>query len=188
MEFELSDIIIVGLILFLSLKGIVSGFTKELFNFIGLVGGVALASRVNIEVGEFLSQNIFPLDNEPSLKLVGFVATLLGIWLVFTVISSMFDGVSSDEIGILSRILGYLLSIARYIAIFAIIIVGVGQSDYLSKKLSKQYGKSQLFPLLNNIGTRLLNNQDNNKTTTNTNDINLSNFKIDNNNSYNIKK
>jgi len=189
MAFELFDIIIVGLILFLSLKGIVSGFTKELFNFIGLVGGVALASRVNIEVGEILSKNIFPLDNEPSLKLVGFVATLLAVWLVFTVVSSMFESISSDEIGLLSRIFGYLLTIARYIAIFAIIVVGIGQSDYLSKKLSKQYEKSQLFPLLNNIGTELLNNQiDNNQTTANTNDINLTNFKIDNNNSNNIKE
>lgn len=185
MELQAFDIIIVGLILFLSLKGIVTGFTKELFNFIGLVGGIALASRVNIEVGEFLSQNIFPLDNEPSLKLVGFVATLLAVWLVFTVISSIFESASSEEIGFFSRTLGYLLTIARYIAIFSIIIVGIGQSDYLSEKLSKHYEKSQLFPILKNIGTELLNNQiDNNITTANTNDINLSSFSIDNNSSH----
>jgi len=185
MEFESFDIIIVGLILFLSLKGIVTGFTKELFNFIGLIGGVALASRVNIEVGEFLSKNIFPLDNEPSLKLVGFVATLLAVWLVFTMVSSMIDTVLSDDIALLSRILGYLLTIARYIAIFAIIIVGVQQSDFLSKKLSGQYEKSKLLPILNNIGTQILNNQIDNNTTTNTNDINLSSFPIDTNSSNN---
>jgi len=185
MEFESFDIIIVGLILFLSLKGIVTGFTKELFNFIGLIGGVALASRINIEVGEFLSKNIFPLDNEPSLKLVGFVATLLAVWLVFTMVSSMIDTVLSDDIGLLSRILGYLLTIARYIAIFAIIIVGVQQSDFLSKKLSAQYEKSQLLPILNDIGTQILNNQIDNNTTINTNDINLSSFPIDTNSSNN---
>jgi len=104
MEFESFDIIIVGLILFLSLKGIVTGFIKELFNFIGLIGGIALASRINMEVGTFLSENLFPLNNEPSIKLVGFVATLLAIWLVFTMVSSIINGFLSDDIGILSRI------------------------------------------------------------------------------------
>jgi len=181
MEFESFDIIIVALILFLSLKGIVTGFTKELFNFIGLIGGVALASRVNVEVGTFLSENLFPLNNEPSLKLVGFVATLLAVWLIFTMVSSIINGFLSDDIGIFSRILGYILTVARYIAIFAIIIVGVQQSDFLSKKLSEHYEKSQLLPILNDIGIQILNNQiDNNSTI---NDINLSSFPIDINSS-----
>jgi len=177
MEFESFDIIIVGLILFLSLKGIVTGFTKELFNFIGLIGGVALASRVNVEVGTFLSENVFPLNNEPSLKLVGFVATLLGVWLIFTMVSSIINGFLSDDIGIFSRILGYLLTIARYIAIFAIIIVGIQQSEFISKKLSGHYENSQLFPILNDIGIQILNNQSDNNSTMN--DINLSSFPID---------
>ena len=35
-DFNTVDMIIVGLVLFLSLKGLVNGFIKELFNFVGL--------------------------------------------------------------------------------------------------------------------------------------------------------
>jgi membrane protein required for colicin V production len=189
MEFETFDIVVVGLILFLSLKGMVNGFTKELFNFIGLVGGIALASRANIEMGKLISDNIYHL-NEPSLKLVGFVATLLAVWLIFNIVSSILDTISSDDIGFFSRILGYGLTVARYIAIFAIIVVGIKQSEFLSQKLSKYYQNSQLFPVLNDIGTQLLNktldsNSTTNITTTSTTkssqDINLSNFPLENN-------
>ncbi|NOZ89737.1 MAG: CvpA family protein [Epsilonproteobacteria bacterium] len=196
MEFETFDIAIVGLVLFLSLKGMVNGFTKELFNFIGLVGGIALASRANIEMGKLISDNIYHL-NEPSLKLVGFIATLLGVWLIFTMVSSILETISSDDIGFLSRILGYALTVARYIAIFAIIVVGIKESEFLSQKLSKYYQNSQLFPILNEIGSQLLNKKadiepienkkvDDNKTVvtitnTNKNDINLNDLPLENN-------
>ena len=183
MEFETFDIVVVGLILFLSLKGMVNGFTKELFNLFGLVGGIALASRVNVEVGKLVSENIYPL-NEPSLKLVGFVATLLAVWLLFTMVSSIFETVASDEIGFFSRILGYILTIVRYVAIFAMIVVGIEKSDFLSEKLSKHYQNSQLFPILRDIGSQLLNNgdtQENNSTKNS--DINLSDIPIENNRS-----
>jgi len=182
MEFETFDIVIVGLILFLSLKGMINGFAKELFNLFGLVGGIALASRVNTQVGKLISDNIYHL-NEPSLKLVGFIATLLAIWLVFTMVSSILETLSSDEIGFFSRILGYLLSIAKYIAIFAIIVVGIEKSDFLSEKFSKHYENSQLFPVLSEIGNQLLNNEKTKKSkNTKNSDINLSDFPIENNN------
>ncbi|HIC77864.1 MAG TPA: CvpA family protein, partial [Sulfurovum sp.] len=46
-DFNTVDMIIAGLILFLSLKGLVNGFIRELFNFIGLIIGVAVATRMN---------------------------------------------------------------------------------------------------------------------------------------------
>jgi len=189
MEFGAFDIFLVLIVLFLGLKGVINGFTKELFNLIGLIGGVAVASRFNREVGEIISQSLFPIKNESSLELVGFIATLLAIWLVFLLVSSIFEQVFSSEVGLFSRILGYILGIIKYLAIFAIIIVGIEQSQFLSEKFSKYHQGSQLYPILKNIGADILNRDANSTlvtTTTHRNsDINLSDFALDSNQTQN---
>jgi len=192
-DFNTVDMIITGLILFLSLKGLVNGFTKELFNLIGLIVGVAVAARMNSTVGQFVSENIFPIENEPALKMLGFVTVLTAIWIISTLISSIIEKLSSDDIGFFSRILGYILTIIRYIAIFAIILVSVKNVDLISKKLETYSHDSKAITTLNEIGRKLLNMkevEDNNETKVETNNdsqkSNLVTEKIDLT-SYNIE-
>ena len=156
LDFTTVDIIIVGLILFLSLKGLVNGFMKEILSFIGLIGGVALASRLNTKVGEFINANVLPIENDPALKLAGFVAVLLGVWLIANMLASLIGG-SDEEVGFISRILGYGVSIVRYIAIFGLIFASVQDVDLLAKKLEKHAQGSQLIAPLQQIGEKLLN-------------------------------
>jgi len=157
MDFTTFDLIIIGLILFLSLKGMVNGFTKELFNFIGLVGGIAVASRINMPVGEFIHANIYPINNQPALELVGFIVALLLIWIIFNFASSLFGRFNAYEPGFFSRLLGYVMTAARYVAIFALIIVGIQKSQFLQEKMAQYYENSVLFPILSEIGSQLLN-------------------------------
>ena len=185
-DFNTVDMIVVGLILFLSLKGLVNGFTKELFNFIGLIVGVAVAARMNATVGQFISENIFPIENDPALKLVGFVTVLIAIWIISTLFSSIMEGLSSKEVGFFSRILGYILTILRYVAIFAIILVSVKNVDLISKKLEKYSQDSKIITSLDEIGTKILNIQENNETKSikennETEKINFNSYNIENN-------
>jgi len=152
------DIIIAGLILFLAIKGLVNGFSKELFNFIGLIGGVALAARLHTTVGELISkQNILPNVNENFPKFLGFIAILLAVWLLFSFISSIFSKVSSNEVGFFSRILGYIIGVARYVAIFSLIIYGVNKADFFKEMISKHTEESKIFTPMANFGGKLLN-------------------------------
>jgi membrane protein required for colicin V production len=176
-DFSMVDMIIIGLVLFLSLKGIVNGFLKELFNFIGLIGGVYLASRFNGTVGDFIHTNIFPIENEPALKLVGFIGVLLTIWIVTSMISSILEKALPEGVDFFSRILGYALTILRYIAIFALIISAVQNVDLISEKLAKHSKDSQIIPMLNEIGADLLNINTSESNTTAPIDLNA--FKID---------
>ena len=179
LDFTTVDMIIIGLILFLSLKGLVNGFIKELFSFIGIIGGVAIASRMNASVGDFINTNLFPIENEPAVKLAGFVAILLVVWMISNLISSIFD---NDEPGFFSRILGYGLTLMRYTAIFALIIASVQNIDLISKKLEKHAEGSQSIPMLKELGEKLL-NMEVTKTTSQekTESINLQSFKMDHN-------
>ncbi len=180
MELTAIDFIVIGLILFLGLKGFVTGFTHELFNFIGIIGGFALATRVDDKVGNFINDNIYPLTSEPTIKLVGVAITLLGVWILFSIISSMFKNIDSD-ISLFSRILGYIVSVAKYSAILGLIFVAINRSDFLSEKLLKNSQNSKTLPILLDIGEKLLNSDINisKKTNSTIKDINLSAINLD---------
>lgn len=166
MDFHMVDMIIVGLILFLAIRGLVNGFSKELFNFLALVGGVAVAARAHAPVAELINeQNILPAMNADFQKFIGFLVIILIIWVVFSIVSSMVTRFTSTTPGFFSRILGYIIGVGRYIFIFAVIIFGISNSDFLKENLSKHYEGSQLFAPMASIGAQLL-NMDQKKTKT----------------------
>ena len=183
MDFQIIDIIIIGIILFLAIKGLVNGFSTELFNFLGLIGGIAVAARSNEIVGDLIvKQNILPEALLQYQKVIGFIAVFIVIWVLFNLVSSLFSTFTSDEIGIISRIFGYFVGIARYAFIFALIIFGFNNADFLKEKFSNYTENSQVFAPMSMIGEKLLNkissennetvNAENNSTTIDTNSTN----------------
>ena len=166
MDFQIIDMVIVGVVLFLAIKGLVNGFSKELFNFLGLIGGIAVAARANEMVGDLIiKQNILPEMFIQYQKIIGFVAVFLAVWILFNIISSLFSSFTSEEIGIVSRIFGYIVGVARYAFIFALIIFGFNNADFLKEKFSKYTKDSQVFSPMSRVGEKLL-NRDSNQTVT----------------------
>lgn len=158
MDFHMVDMLIVGLILFLAIRGLMNGFSKELFNFLALVGGVAVAARTHTVVAEFINeQQILPAMNVDFQKFVGFIVALAVIWIVLSLISSIITQFTAGESGVISRFLGYILGVARYLFIFSLIIFGVSNSQFLRENLSQYYTGSQLFEPMSAIGAKLIN-------------------------------
>lgn len=185
MDFHMVDMLIVGLILFLAIRGLLNGFSKELFNFIALVGGVAVAARMNTIVSELINeQQIIPQMNVDFQKFIGFAVILLLFYVVFSVLSSIFNKFSSENPSLISRLLGYIVGVARNIFIFSAIIFGISKADFLKEKLSPHYEGSQLFVPMTEIGAQLLNMNKNTQTTTNKED-NQSNINNDINDTEN---
>ena len=183
MDFQIIDMVIIGIILFLAIKGLVNGFSTELFNFLGLIGGIAVAARSNEMVGDLIvKQNILPEAVLQYQKIIGFIAVFILIWVLFNLVSSLFSSFTSNEIGIVSRIFGYFVGIARYAFIFALIIFGFNNADFLKEKFSNYTENSQVFAPMSMIGEKLLNkissennetvNAENNSTTIDTNSTN----------------
>jgi len=184
MGFHVVDMIIVGLVLFLSIRGLVNGFSKELFNFLALIGGIAVAARTNGTVGKFIAeQNILPELSSDFQKLVGFATVLILILIIFNIISSIRTKFRTGNPGIISRLLGYLISVARYVFIFSLIIFGINNADFLREKLSKHYEKSQLFQPMVELGGKLLNANKTSKENTQENITNENNVSSENNDS-----
>ena len=169
MDFHIVDMVIVGLVLFLAIKGLVNGFSKELFNFLGLIGGITVAARTHEIVGDLITkQNILPEVAVNYQKIIGFIAVFLALWILFNLIASIVEKFSSNEIGIFSRILGYIIGVVRYGFIFALIIFGLNNAEFLKEKLQKHYEGSKLFNPMVKIGQKLL-NRDLNQTIVDTN-------------------
>ena len=186
MGFHVVDMIIVGLVLFLAIRGLVNGFSKELFNFLALIGGIAVAARTHTIVGNFIAeQNILPDLSADFQKLVGFATVLILILILFNVISSLRTKLRNEEPGFISRFLGYIISVARYVFIFSLIVFGIHNADFLKEKLSKHYEGSQLFEPMTQIGAKLLNASE--EETTSRNESNNSEISQDNNSSINIE-
>lgn len=180
MDFQIIDIVLIAITLFLAIKGLVNGFSKELFNFLGLIGGIAVAARINDIVADMiLKQGILPESMVQYKTVIGFVAVFVIIWIIFSIISSIFESFSSDEIGIISRFFGYLIGVVRYASILALIIFAFNNSTFLKEKLTSYTQKSQLFEPMFEVAKNILNSDNNltiildsNSTTIDTNSTN----------------
>jgi len=170
MGYHIVDVVIVGLVAFLAIKGLVNGFIKELLNFITIVAGVVLAARYNTKVVEYINQqNLIPQIPEEFAKLAGFVLIILSVWLVIGLISSIMSKVTSGPTGFINRLLGYILSAIRYLFIFSLIIFGMSQADFFKKSTKKFNEEAQLFKPMAEIGAEILNIDINNTAKAETN-------------------
>ena len=157
MGFHVVDIILVSLALFLAIKGMVNGFSKEFFSFLTIIGGIALAARYNTTVVELINAQKIATIPDAYAKIAGFVIIIIAVWLLLGVISSIITKVTSNTTGIISRLFGYILSFARYAIIFSLIVFGVNQADFFKDEAAKLQKETKLFAPMTNIGAKLLN-------------------------------
>jgi len=173
MGYHIVDVVIVGLIAFLAIKGLVNGFIKELLNLIIIVAGVALAARYNTTVIQYINeQDLIPQIADKFAPFAGFVLIILSVWLIMGLISSIITKMTSESTGFLSRLLGYILSATRYIFIFSLLIFGMNKADYFKKYTEKFNEEAQLFKPMAEIGSQILNIDINNTKTTESNTTN----------------
>ncbi len=174
MGFHIVDIVIVALIAFLAIKGLVNGFTKELLNFIIVVGGVVLAAKYNLVAIQFIEeQNIFPRIPAEFASIIGFILIIVSVWIILGLISSIITKLTSNVNGFISRLLGYILSAARYVFIFSLIIAGVNHADFFKESANKFTNETKLFKPMANLGQKILNLDTNQTITQETNSTNV---------------
>jgi membrane protein required for colicin V production len=158
MNFNMFDIIIAALVLLLGIKGFMHGFIKEMFGLIGLIGGVYFASRLSGTAADFIDQNFIHLENAALLKLIGFIAILLIIWLSATILGSIFSKLTtSSGLGFLNRFFGFIAGGAKYFLIFALIITALSNVSLVKDNVEKHVEDSVLYPYLKQAGSYLIN-------------------------------
>ncbi|HEC45240.1 MAG: colicin V synthesis protein [Epsilonproteobacteria bacterium 4484_65] len=157
-DFNYFDITIGAIVLILGIKGFMNGFIKEVFGLVGLVGGVYFASRFSPTAAAFIDTNFLHLENTALLKLLGFLAVLIIVWLSATILGSIFSKLTSASgLGFLNRLFGFIAGGGKYFLIFALIVTALSNVTLVKDNLEKYIQDSVLYPYLTAAGSSIIN-------------------------------
>ncbi len=157
-DFNYFDVVIAAIVLLLGIKGFMNGFIKEVLGLVGLIGGVYLASRLADTAANFIDTNFFHLENIALLKLIGFLAILIIVWLGATILGSIFSKLTSASgLGFLNRLFGFIAGGGKYFLIFALIVTALSNVSLVKDNLEKHVQDSILYPYLKKAGAYLIN-------------------------------
>ncbi|MDD2451275.1 CvpA family protein [Sulfurovum sp.] len=157
-DFNYFDVTISAIIIILGIKGFVNGFIKEFFGLAGLIAGVYFASRLSEKAARFIEANFLQLDNSAILKLIGFLAVLILIWVGATLVGTILSKLTSASgLGFINRLLGLVIGGGKYFIIFALIVTALSNVKLIKEKVETYTQGSQLFPYLYAAGSYLIN-------------------------------
>ncbi len=154
---SLLDLVSIALILFLGIKGVLRGFVKEVFGLIGIIGGIYIASKYAQVGGEYLDTNFLNLQNKASIYLIGFIAVLILFWIVATFIGSMLGKlVNSSGLGIVDKILGFVVGGAKVFLIFSVIIYVLSSIGIFKSSINSIFEGSMMYPIFKEVGSKIV--------------------------------
>ncbi|OQX50009.1 MAG: colicin V synthesis protein [Epsilonproteobacteria bacterium 4484_20] len=156
-DFNYFDITISAIVLILGVKGFMNGFIKEIFGLAGLVAGVYFGSRFADTAAAFINDNFLQMQNPALLKLLGFLAVLIIVWLGATLLGSILSKLSSvSGLGFLNRFLGFVAGGGKYFIIFALIVTALSNVTLVKENLGKYVKDSMLYPYLVKTGSAII--------------------------------
>ena len=158
MGFNIFDIVVIALILLLSIKGLLSGFTKELFSAIGLIGGLYAATLFNTDAAQYIYSNVTDALSVPVLKLIATVVIFLVVWYVASLIGRGLSLIGDSEyISTTSRLAGMFVKMVTLFLVFSLITFALSTKPQVSERFKDTLSQSKLYPLLRDVGAAILN-------------------------------
>jgi membrane protein required for colicin V production len=155
--FNYFDVTVGAIILLLAVKGFMNGVIKEVFGLTGLIGGVYFASRLAGDAAAFIDKNFVHIENAALLKLLGFMAILIIIWLGATILGAIFSKLTSASgLGFMDRLLGFIVGGGKYFVIFALIVTALSNVTLIKEHTQKYVQDSMLYPLLHKAGSVII--------------------------------
>ncbi len=152
---DIVDWILIALILLLALKGTLNGFIREATQLIGIVGGVAVASRSASFLTHWLQQKSLLLGGPALTQLLCFLVVLLLIWGAVVLLGRGLSSTVSLP-RIVDATLGYVTALIKYFLILSIIVAAFSQTKLFREKFAAQRTHSKLYPLLVTTGKAVM--------------------------------
>lgn len=150
MEMNYFDLAVGSIILLLGLKGLLNGFSKEVFGMVGIVGGVYVASHIGGFIGKFLSENLFHFETATAINLVGFIFALGIFWLLMVALGAGFKKLSSlSGLGPIDRVLGFIVGSSKFFFIISIIVYALFSVTAIKENFEPKMANSFFYkPML----------------------------------------
>lgn len=177
MELNYFDVAVGSIVLLLGLKGLLNGFSKEVFGLAGIVGGVFVASHLGGLIGKFLSDTLFHFETPTAVNLVGFIFALGIFWLLMVALGAGFKKLSAmSGLGPLDRILGFIIGSSKFFFILSIIVYALFSVTAIRENFGEKMENSFFFEPMFATGDFILHIEtddvtslmDNNESDTNT--------------------
>ncbi len=154
--FTIFDMVIVGITLVLGLKGLFRGLIKEVFGIVAIIGAIFVASRFANETGNFIAP-FLSLENDSTIKLIGFVIALIGFWLIVYVLGIIFSKIFAESgLGLFDRIFGFFFGAAKIFLIFSVITYALYQVNSFKKAIDEYTKGSFVTPHLISVGSYIM--------------------------------
>lgn len=149
------DVIVCFIILILALKGMFSGFIREIFSASGIIGGIWVASRFSASIAGWIGKT-FNINSETLLNLFGFMIILAAIWILALVVAEIIVSfVKIAKLGVADKILGVFISGIKAFLILSVIIFTFSKINFLSTFTAKLEG-SAIYNVALKIGDAII--------------------------------
>ncbi len=146
MDLNYFDVAVGSIVLLLGLKGLINGFSKEVFGLAGIVGGVFVASHLGGLIGKFLSDTLFHFETPTAVNLVGFIFALGIFWLLMVALGAGFKKLSAmSGLGPVDRILGFIIGSSKFFFILSIIVYALFSVTAIRENFGEKMENSFFF-------------------------------------------
>jgi membrane protein required for colicin V production len=157
MDLNYFDVAVGSIVLLLGLKGLLNGFSKEVFGLAGIVGGVFVASHLGGLIGKFLSDTLFHFETPTAINLVGFIFALGIFWLLMVALGAGFKKLSAmSGLGPLDRILGFIIGSSKFFFILSIIVYALFSVTAIRENFGEKMKNSFFFEPMFETGDFIL--------------------------------
>ena len=151
------DLGVIVLLLIFGIKGLFSGFIKEVFGLIGIIGGIFVASRYAQSVGSIIDTSVYHITNKSSIYFIGFLVALLVFWLASLVIGFLFTKLAGfSGLGLVNRVLGFLVGSLKIFLLFSILIFALRSMDIFRDNIDNKLKNSYIYPYLVKSGNYIV--------------------------------
>ncbi len=157
-KFVWFDLITLGLICLLAIKGVINGFIKEVFGLVGIVGGVYVASRFATKAGEWISVNILVIENKSALFIAGFLAVLIGFWILSILIGMVLSKMLTlSGLNTVDKLAGFIVGGAKIFFVLSILFLALSNVGFIQERLNQYLKGSFMYPSFIKTGSFIVN-------------------------------
>ncbi len=151
------DIISLSLIFILGIKGVINGFIKEVFGLIGIVGGIFVASRFAEQMGQIINKNLYALESNATLYLVGFICVLIIFWILSLFVGHLLESlIKMSGLGAIDKLAGFIVGSAKIFLVFSILAVTLSNIEFIRTKADEYMSKSFMYPIFIETGAYIV--------------------------------
>ncbi|RKX58402.1 MAG: hypothetical protein DRP29_06635 [Thermodesulfobacteriota bacterium] len=149
------DYIVLGIIAYFVIRGILSGFIKTIFSFIGMITAFLFSGWLSLKINPYIAK--FITNNPKLFPIIGVILSFIIIYLSFVFLGWLIIKILKTlNLGFVDRILGGLLGFIKACLLITFLYLLFTLSYPPIKKIVK---KSYTYPLINytlNISSRFI--------------------------------